>query len=265
MLRYQSQVLEQRHEEMYNMNHKRLFVILPIIAVLLGAIPTFVYAQNGQNGIPPIAPNDCSLNASLVDSCFNAGHLAGFVTYPHPFYGCTVSSQMNRTQGDSYCYGFRTGQLQLVLTRNNSTQPQSFNGQDFGDFSNLANIPLVGGMIASKSFQSGVLHNEQGVFISWSTICNHGQTVLLQSCGTLVDSNGNLTPQGDTAVGCIRNGLAATIVADKFGISHDLVKGGLGFLASMTGCSGIVNMDTIQSAPEFQQVLTYIESLVPAP
>ena len=42
--------------------------------------------------------------------------------------------------------------------------------KDFGDFSDLANIPLVGGMIASHSITTGILHNEQGVFIPWSVV-----------------------------------------------------------------------------------------------
>ena len=66
------------------------------------------------------------------------------------------------------------------------TQSQSFVGTDFGDFSNLAKIPIIGGLIASKSMHTGILHNEQGVVISWSTICNKGQAFILQSCNTLI-------------------------------------------------------------------------------
>src|SRR5437016_1096770 len=48
-----------------------------------------------------------------------------------------------------------------------SQQTSTFGGRDFGDFSDLRNIPIVGGIIASHSIATGVLHNEQGVFIPW--------------------------------------------------------------------------------------------------
>ena len=90
-----------------------------------------------------------------------------------------------------------------------TTNPQASAWKDFGDFSDLANIPLVGGMIASHSITTGILHNEQGVFIPWSVICAHGSQYLLKPCSSLVNPDGSLTSQGDTAVGCIRNGFAA--------------------------------------------------------
>jgi hypothetical protein len=63
---------------------------------------------------------------------------------------------MKNAQQSYYCYGFRTGQLQLVLSRNNSTQTHSFNGRDFGDLRDV-----TAGLVNKET---GILHNEQGVF-----------------------------------------------------------------------------------------------------
>ena len=81
-----------------------------------------------------------------------------------------------------------------------TTSPQTSAWKDFGDFSDLANIPLVGGMIASHSVATHILHNEQGVFIPWSVICAQGSQYLLKPCSSLVNPDGSLTSQGDTAV-----------------------------------------------------------------
>jgi hypothetical protein len=206
MLRYQSQVLEQRHYEMYNMNHKRLFVILPIIAILFGTTQTAF----GQSTLP-------ICGQSMING------------------PCTDSTTTNTTQT-------QTG----------------FIGTDFGDLSNLASIPLIGGMIASHSKVTTILHNEQGVFLPWSFICNKGQSFILQSCSTLVNPDGSLTQAGDTAVGCIRNGIAAAVAAKQNNIPLGLLKGVLDFAAPLTGCGGIVNLDTIQNEPQFQSILNAI-------
>ena len=107
---------------------------------------------------------------------------------------------------NDYCGGFENGfnaTVNYLLPPNlnanskststpqvsNSNQP--FVGQDFGD---LNNIPLVGGFIASKSVSTGILHNENGIFIPWSKICASGQQYLQQDCSQLVDqSTGVLT------------------------------------------------------------------------
>ena len=68
-------------------------------------------------------------------------------------------------------------------------------------------------------------------------------------------SNGALTPAGDRAVACIRNGLAAGIAAAKTGSPLDLTKGILGFAAPLTGCGGIIDMNKIPTSNEFQFVL----------
>jgi hypothetical protein len=42
----------------------------------------------------------------------------------------------------------------------------------------------------------------------WNSICNQVQSLLVQSCGDLLNSDGTPTQSGETAVGCIRNGVA---------------------------------------------------------
>jgi hypothetical protein len=53
---------------------------------------------------------------------------------------------------------------------------------------------------------TGIFHNENGVFIPWTTLCRAGQSYLNHSCGSLISPDGSLTTIGDTAVGCITNG-----------------------------------------------------------
>jgi len=156
-----------------------------------------------------------------------------------------------------YCNGFNAG---FYSGNGNSSiyYAPAFRGTDFGNLSDLASIPIVGGMIASHSKITNILHNEQGVFLPWSFICNKGQAFILQSCSGLVNSDGSLTKAGDTAVGCIRNGIAAVVGAKQNNIPLDLVKSVLNFAAPLTGCGGIVNLDTIQNEPQFQSILNAI-------
>jgi hypothetical protein len=107
---------------------------------------------------------------------------------------------------------------------------------------------------------SGVWHNERGVFVPWSALCNQGQGYLVQSCSNLIDSSGTLTQEGDRAVGCITNGAIITIAANTLQLPLSIVKGALGALAPMTGCDGIVNLDTIQTGPQMQSLLTALSN-----
>jgi hypothetical protein len=148
---------------------------------------------------------------------------------------------------------------------NSNTTPQlsnqPFDGQAFGDLSDLANLPLIGGMIASKSVPTGVFHNENGVFVSWCTLCDAGRQFLQQDCSQLVDqSTGALTADGDKAVGCIRNGALIAALAEKHGMSAPAV---LGLAAPIFGCSGIANLNPMQSSSIIQALVTSIEPCMP--
>ena len=204
------------------------------------------------------------------NSCYKQGISDGQNSNSSAIQQCSTPSSVNlynATDVAVYCYGFRTGQMQALEAQNTSTSNQqstAFNGIDFGNFNDLANIPVIGGMIAQHSVHTGILHNEQGVFAPWSVICNQSQQFLLQPCSNLVNPDGSLTSQGDTTVGCIRNGLAATLFAQKqLGLSTDLIKSALGAAAGLTGCGNIVDLNQIQNAPYFQQILTALEQMVP--
>lgn len=102
---------------------------------------------------------------------------------------------------------------------------------------------------------TGVFHNENGVFIPWTTLCNSAQTYLLESCNSLINPDGSLTPDGDIAVGCITNGALITAIAAKLNMSPDAIQKLLQQLAPMTGCSGIVDLDQVQSSPDIQRLV----------
>jgi hypothetical protein len=82
---------------------------------------------------------------------------------------------------------------------------------------------------------------------------------LLKPCSSLVNPDGSLTSQGDTAVGCIRNGFVAAVAATK--LPFDTIKNALKGFAGLTGCGGIVDMDQIQNSTELQYLLHSAASL----
>jgi hypothetical protein len=170
-------------------------------------------------------------------------------------------AQTNTTQSNTLCDYTTTACYNVGLTclpGLPSPVCQSSQWNEFAFILNNDNSNAILNLLnIHYNFHSNVWHNEQGVFIPWSTLCNaqQSQGILQQSCSDLVDGNGTLTQQGDRAVGCITNGAIITIGANKYHISTDLVKSVLGFIAGPTGCSGIVNLDTIQNFPQFQSLL----------
>jgi hypothetical protein len=108
---------------------------------------------------------------------------------------------------------------------------------------------------------TGVFHNENGVFIPWTTMCAAEQSYLVESCGSLISSDGSLTNDGDRAVGCITNGAILTVIAGQFNLPIDTIRSLLGGLAPLTGCGGIVNLNQIQSSPDLQRLVQIAGSL----
>ena len=78
---------------------------------------------------------------------------------------------------------------------------------------------------------------------------------------SLINAEGSLTSAGDTAVGCIKNGAIATVIASHFNIPLGTIKSLLSGLAGLTGCSGIVNMDQIQTSPDLQRLVQFAGTL----
>jgi hypothetical protein len=84
---------------------------------------------------------------------------------------------------------------------------------------------------------------EQSSGPDWNSICNQVQSLLLQFCGDLVNSDGTLTQSGDTAVGCIRNGVFLGLGGLATGLPLFLIIGVLKALSVPAGCGNIVNWD----------------------
>jgi hypothetical protein len=90
--------------------------------------------------------------------------------------------------------------------------------------------------------------------IDWRILCNNisQMNILYQSCDNLVSQNGTLTTAGETAMGCIKNGLSLGLEALHHGVSLASVVFGLNLLTQPTGCGGEINMNAIESANQFQ-------------
>lgn len=90
--------------------------------------------------------------------------------------------------------------------------------------------------------------------IDWNTLCTDTSqmSILLQPCSDLVNSNGTLTPAGDTAMGCIRSVLSLGLGALHHGVLLERVIFGLGLLVQPTGCGDTVNMNAIESPNQFK-------------
>jgi hypothetical protein len=90
--------------------------------------------------------------------------------------------------------------------------------------------------------------------IDWRILCNNisQMNILYQSCDNLVSQNGTLTTAGETAMGCIKNGLSLGLEALHHGVPLSSVIFGLNLLTQPTGCGGEINMNAIESANQFQ-------------
>jgi hypothetical protein len=90
--------------------------------------------------------------------------------------------------------------------------------------------------------------------IDWNTLCTDisQMNILYQSCSNLVNQNGTLTPAGETAIGCIKNGLSLGLEALHHGVPLSSVVYGLGLLVQPTGCGNSVNMNSVESPNQFQ-------------
>jgi hypothetical protein len=96
------------------------------------------------------------------------------------------------------------------------------------------------------------------VFIPWSKLCSSAQSYLLQSCSSLINSDGSLNSAGDKAVGCITNGAILTVAANKYlGMQTGTVGNLLNFLAKPTGCDGIVDLNKTKSSPDLQRLVQF--------
>jgi hypothetical protein len=117
----------------------------------------------------------CSLGTN--GTCFTTGHDDGL---NNPNSQCVPDNNMDKSQAAYYCSGFYSAHKELGA----QNKPTITSGQQ-------------------QHYSSTVQHGGT----NWNSICNQVQSLLVQSCGDLVYHDGTLTQSGQTAVGCIRNGV----------------------------------------------------------
>ena len=90
--------------------------------------------------------------------------------------------------------------------------------------------------------------------IDWNTLCTDLSqlNILLQTCNQLVNSNGTLSPAGNTTMGCINTILSIGLGAIHSGTSPSSAVFSLGLLAQPTGCGNTVNMNAVESPNQFR-------------
>ena len=96
---------------------------------------------------------------------------------------------------------------------------------------------------------------EQNNNLDWNQICNTVEFALYNSCDVYVNSSGQLTYEGERAMGCIRNGLLIGGTAAGLSVPLEIIVPGLDMLAGMTGCDGIVKLDLLSTVGNPSQLL----------
>jgi hypothetical protein len=101
----------------------------------------------------------------------------------------------------------------------------------------------------------------QGNGPNYSGVCQTVQPVIIQSCSTLVNSDGSLTTDGTHAMNCIKNGVLLGGGATLLGLPLPLVLKGLSILSAPTGCDGIVDMSAFNSLGNIGSISSLLNSL----
>jgi hypothetical protein len=122
----------------------------------------------------------------------------------------------------------------------------------------LVAILAVGSTSTIVMAQSDNGEGQRGT--DWNGICNQIQSILVESCSQLVNTDGSLTADGQRAHDCIQNGIllgsgALVLVGGNAG-TLPLIIGGLKALSSQTGCDNIANWDSLN--PDQLNLLTQI-------
>jgi len=85
----------------------------------------------------------------------------------------------------------------------------------------------------------------------WNGICNQIQSILVESCSQLVNTDGSLTADGDRAHDCIQNeillGGGALVLFGGNAGTLPLIISGLKALSIQTGCDNIVSWDGLNT------------------
>jgi hypothetical protein len=104
-------------------------------------------------------------------------------------------------------------------------------------FAMLTTVP-ISHMVTAQEQQQGT---------DWNGICHQIQSILVEPCGQLVNSDGSLTSDGQRAHDCIQNGILLGGGALALGLPLPLVIPGLKAVSGPTGCNNIVNWDALDS------------------
>ena len=98
--------------------------------------------------------------------------------------------------------------------------------------------------------------------LDWNQICNTVEFALYNSCDVYVNSSGQLTVEGERAMGCIRNGLLIGGAATGLSVPLEIIVPGLDILAGMTGCDGIVKLDLLSTIGNPSQLLNMLTQML---
>src|SRR5215207_8550728 len=98
--------------------------------------------------------------------------------------------------------------------------------------------------------------------LDWNQICNTVEFALYNSCDVYVSSSGQLTYEGERAMGCIRNGLLIGGTAAGLSVPLEIIVPGLDILAGMTGCDGIVKLDLLSTIGNPSQLLNTLTQML---
>ena len=100
------------------------------------------------------------------------------------------------------------------------------------------------------------------VRVNWKGMCSAVQSALYSSCNTLVNSDGTLSPEGQSAWICIRNGGALALAARALGVSPTATISGLTSLSNPTSCGNIVNFKVLPSIPNLKTIINLIPDTI---
>ena len=106
---------------------------------------------------------------------------------------------MRPTQGQIQLYHIKISVTVLVVLISLTSQQTSGSNMTSG---NITSSPP--GSINDSSFTMNVPSTGR---IDWMELCLQADAIIIPSCSSLVSQNNVLTPEGESAWGCIRNGL----------------------------------------------------------
>jgi hypothetical protein len=98
-------------------------------------------------------------------------------------------------------------------------------------------IATVAILITGSVSNTAMAQSDNG---DWSGICNQIQSILVESCSQLVNTDGSFTSDGQRAHDCIQNGILLGGGALALGLPLPMVIPGLKALSVQTRCDNVV-------------------------